>query len=738
MRGLSQYIADLHACASRADEERRVNEELARVREKLRATHLLGGYQRKKCVAKLVYTHMLGYDVDAGAYVGRLMSSSRYSEKHMGYLAHAVLGGRATDQLGRDVAGPEPVTCLALAAIAHTARDALALAPSVLALATAPTASTHVRRRAVLALIALHRAGFPTSALAAECGALAHMLHDSDVSVAMAAAALLTRVAGDAAFVGVCDDAILRLERTTEPWLQLRLLQLVQACDPRESAYAAELGAMLGAFMHTGSADERYIRGAVALEALRVAARLGAAAPRAHALVGGMLDARDANMRYLALDALGTSADKAHVGRVLALLRADDESLRSRALDVVCALSDAHSYAAVLAGVLHALPGAPPAQRRRAAVQAACMCAEYAADRREFTDAVFSLVRRSGAAGELWLHLARAADAAYAAECALACVRSAPDAALVQLAAYVLGEWAAYARCAPREQLALLAPHAHVPQTAGLLLTLYARWLCTFPELRADLVHAIRAHCASRDAEVQQRACEYAALAEFPSVLQQVLGCAPPARFRPLCADAFLAVDMCAAALRLHIRTTNTAAVTVEALIEVFGAGVHERVTLQPGARALTTAALTAAAHSGVHVRVAHGTHVLAARVPITLFVAPVALPREAFFVRWRALSAFEAQAVAHAPASEPAFYESLVAAAGLAVLAGVDPRPTSVVGAGMLGGAVACLVRVEPYAPARQCRVTVRTTSGEASGALVEALVRAVEACNYTTLQTD
>ena len=736
MRGLSQYIADLHACASRADEERRVNEELARVREKLHATHLLGGYQRKKCVAKLVYTHMLGYDVDAGAYVGRLMCSPRYSEKYMGYLAHALLHGSATDQLGKDVAGPEPVACLALAAIAHAAHDALALAPSVLALATAPTSSPHVCRRATLALIALHRHGFPTDALAEERSAFARMLHDSDVSTAMAAAALLTRVADDPAFAGVCDDAILRLERTTEPWLQLRLLQLLQACDPRESAYTEELPAMLGTLMHMGSADERCIRGAVALEALRVAARLGASVPRAHGLVGSMLDMHDANMRYLALDALGTCADKAHAGRVLALLRADDESLRCRALGVVCALSDAHSYAAVLGDVLHALPSAPHDLQRRAAVQAARMCAEYAADRREFTDAIFSLVRCSGAAGELWPHLARARDEAYAAECALACVQSAPAEALVQLAAYVLGEWAACARCTPREQLALLAAHAHPPQTTCLLLTLYARWLCTFPELRPDLVHAIRAHCASRDPEVQQRACEYAALAEFPSVLEQVLDCAPPARFRPLCADAVLAVDMCAAALRLHIRTTNTAAVAVEALVEVVGAGVHERVALPPGERALTTATLST--FSGLHVRVAHGTHVLIARVPVTLFVTPVALPREAFFVRWRALSAaFEAQMVADAPASEPAFYESLVAAAGLAVLAGVDPRPTSVVGAGMLGGAIACLVRVEPYAPARQCRVTVRTTSSEASGALAEALVRAVEACNYTTLQT-
>ena len=48
----------------------------------------IDGYKRKKYVAKIMYMFMLGYEVDFG-YVEavNLLSSERFSEKQIGYLA---------------------------------------------------------------------------------------------------------------------------------------------------------------------------------------------------------------------------------------------------------------------------------------------------------------------------------------------------------------------------------------------------------------------------------------------------------------------------------------------------------------------------------------------------------------------------------------------------------------------------------------------------------------------------
>lgn len=46
----------------------------------------MSGYDRKKYVCKLLYIYMLGYDIDFGHIEAvNLLSSSKYSEKHMVY-----------------------------------------------------------------------------------------------------------------------------------------------------------------------------------------------------------------------------------------------------------------------------------------------------------------------------------------------------------------------------------------------------------------------------------------------------------------------------------------------------------------------------------------------------------------------------------------------------------------------------------------------------------------------------
>ena len=65
IRGLSLFIGDVRSCSSKAQEEKVVQKEMAKVRQKF----LKGGlspYDRKKYIWKLIYAHILGYDVDFG------------------------------------------------------------------------------------------------------------------------------------------------------------------------------------------------------------------------------------------------------------------------------------------------------------------------------------------------------------------------------------------------------------------------------------------------------------------------------------------------------------------------------------------------------------------------------------------------------------------------------------------------------------------------------------------------
>lgn len=66
--------------------------------------------------------------------------------------------------------------------------------------------------------------------------------------------------------------------------------------------------------------------------------------------------------------------------------------------------------------------------------------------------------------------------------------------------------------------------------TKALLLTTYFKWLNLFPEIREQLVAVFDKSSRLLDAELQQRACEYLAIANLPDeeLLQVVVDEMPP------------------------------------------------------------------------------------------------------------------------------------------------------------------------------------------------------------------
>lgn len=102
MHGLSVYITDIRNCKqkikklhfkveffktkkkgqSKDKEEKRVSKELAKIRKKFKENKDIDGYNRRKYVSKLVYTYMLGYEIDFGFMEAvALLSSIKFQEK---------------------------------------------------------------------------------------------------------------------------------------------------------------------------------------------------------------------------------------------------------------------------------------------------------------------------------------------------------------------------------------------------------------------------------------------------------------------------------------------------------------------------------------------------------------------------------------------------------------------------------------------------------------------------------
>ena len=80
------------AAQTKEQEDKRVAKELAHIRNTFKTDKKIDGYDRKKYVAKLLYIHLLGYEVDFGHMEAlHLLSSPNYQEKQIVSVAHTIV-----------------------------------------------------------------------------------------------------------------------------------------------------------------------------------------------------------------------------------------------------------------------------------------------------------------------------------------------------------------------------------------------------------------------------------------------------------------------------------------------------------------------------------------------------------------------------------------------------------------------------------------------------------------------
>lgn len=255
MRGLNTFITDLRACRSREQEEKRINKELANIRSKFKQGGL-DGYNRKKYVCKLLYIHLLGYDIEFGHVEAvNLITCAKYTEKQIGYVAITLLLTETSDlvrlvinSIKKDLEDRHEVNnCLALQGVANLGGREIAesLIGDVYKLLASANSVNFSRKKAALCILRLYRKHPEVVPVEDWAEKICALLDDYDLGVNLSALALIIELAGDQPqlFVSALPKAVHRLykiiidrEYTPDfvyysvpaPWLQIRILTLLR------------------------------------------------------------------------------------------------------------------------------------------------------------------------------------------------------------------------------------------------------------------------------------------------------------------------------------------------------------------------------------------------------------------------------------------------------------------------------------------------------------------------------
>ncbi|TFL06549.1 adaptin N terminal region-domain-containing protein [Pterulicium gracile] len=574
MRGLTQFIADIRGARVRELEEKRINKEMANIRKKFKDGNL-DGYQKKKYVAKIVFTYILGYKVDVGHMEAvNLISSSKYSEKQIGYLAVTLLMHENSDflrlvvnSIRKDLdSNVEVDNCLALHAIANVGGSEMAeaLVEDVHRLLISPTSPNFVRKKAALTLLRLYRK-HPDVIPAAEWALrIVSLMDDPDLGVVVCVTALVMSLAQDHldAFAVCYMKAVDRLHRLVvdheysatyayykvpTPWLQVKLLRLLQYYPPSEDpTLRSALHQVLQTIMNNSAEPSRNVQHnnaqhAVLFEAIGLAIHLDASSPlvtTAAVLLARFISSKETNVRYLGLDTMAYLAARAdsldpikkHQDIIILSLRDKDISVRRRALDLLYSMCDTENSEAIVGELLRYLPVADYALREEMVLKIAILTEKYANSYRWYVDTILRLISAAGdhVGDEVWYRVVQIVTNTedlqqYTSRVVMEYLKG-PTAheSLVKVAGYVLGEYghliANEEGYSPIEQFQALHSKSQfcLAPTRSLLLSTYIKWANVFPEIRTQLLNVFERYRHVLDPELQQRACEFYALASRP------------------------------------------------------------------------------------------------------------------------------------------------------------------------------------------------------------------------------
>ncbi|KAK5090680.1 hypothetical protein LTR05_000855 [Lithohypha guttulata] len=574
MRGLVQFIADLRNARARDLEEKRINKELANIRQKFKGEKL-DGYQKKKYVCKLLYIYIQGYDVDFGHLEAvNLISAQKYSEKQIGYLAvtlflheHHDLLHLVVNSIRKDLLDHNEINnCLALHAVANVGGREMgeALSADVHRLLISPTSKAFVKKKAALTMLRLYRK-YPGIMQQEWAERIIALMDDPDIGVVLSVTSLILALVQDSpdAYKGSYVKAAQRLRKIVVdndvspdylyykvpcPWLQVKFLKLLQFYPPSDDSHVRDIiRETLQAILSIPTdipknVQQNNAQNAILFEAINLLIHMSTEQSlmvQISQKLGKFIQSRETNVRYLGLDAMTHFAARAetldpikrHQNIIIGSLKDRDISVRRKGLDLLYSMCDTSNAQPIVNELLKYLQSADFSLREEMVLKIAILTEKYATDAQWYIDISLRLLAMAGdhVSDEVWQRVIQIVTnneelQAYAAQNMLDYIKTENcHDSLVKIGAYVLGEFghliADTKGCSPIEQLmALQAKMITSPDTTrALILSTFIKYVNLFPEIKPQLLQMFRFYSYSPDSELQQRACEYLTLATLPT-----------------------------------------------------------------------------------------------------------------------------------------------------------------------------------------------------------------------------
>jgi len=567
MRGLHNFITDVHNAKSKEDEVKLVNRELAKIRQYYKEEKNPDWYQRRKYVTKLLYIHLLGYPLDFGHMpaIG-LIGAVKYHEKQTGYLAAQLLlyenhelAPLLINSIQEDLttSRSDAVRSLALAAIANIGGKEVTetLSPLVLKQLLSSVASPSVKKKAALAYLRLIRKNRDIVQNDPQLPEkLIGVLDDHDLGVVNAVMTLITDCArtDPDSYKSAIPRVIKILSKVSakhygraymyhsvpHPWLQVRCLQFLTLVTPTEKGAVSSMKECLTRIMSQdlsrfSSENNKNATYAVLFQAISLIIHIGTdekLLTKAVAQLSHFIRSKETNLRYLALESFAQLAEtenakyvRKHQKTVLDALKEVDISVRRRALDLLYKMCDKESAQSIIDSLLEYLNEANIAIKEETVLKIAILAERFLTGTEHYVDVIVRLVTIAGeyVSDEIWFRLVKVivnfeSIQEYAARTIFAAVKREPcHETMVKIAGFVLGEYGQLivgdAGSSPADQFRVLNTRFFQVSnsTKALLLSTYAKFINIFPELCEPLRKIFKDHLDNIDVEVQQRACEY-------------------------------------------------------------------------------------------------------------------------------------------------------------------------------------------------------------------------------------
>ncbi|CUS07797.1 unnamed protein product [Tuber aestivum] len=532
----------------------------------------------------LLYIYILGWNVDFGHLEAvNLISATKYSEKQIGYLAvtlflnekhdflHLVVNSIKKDLLDHN----ELNNCLALHAIANVGGREMgeALSPDVHRLLISPTSKSFVKKKAALTLLRLYRK-YPGIIQNEWAERIISLMDDPDLGVALSVTSLVMALVQDNpdAYKGSYIKAAHRLKRVvvdneyTPDYVYYKVLfsdgighhklnHLVDDINTQSMIRESLQRILDTASDAPKNVQQNNAQNAVLFEAINLAIHLDSETglmTQIAVRLGRFIVSKETNVRYLGLEAMTHLAArsetlepiKKHQSTIIASLRDRDISVRRKALDLLYSMCDPTNSQPIVSELLKYLQSADFAIREEMVLKIAILTEKYATEFQWYVDISLRLISMAGdhVSDEVWQRVIQIVTnneelQVYAAQNILQHVKGMQcHETLVKIGGYLLGEFghliADNPGCSPIEQFMALQSKFNgcSSATRAILLSSYIKFINLFPEIKPQLMQVFNAYSHTLDPELQQRACEYLALASLPSddLLRTVCDEMPP------------------------------------------------------------------------------------------------------------------------------------------------------------------------------------------------------------------